>query len=262
MVNTQGAKQSQSSFFLLMLMWAGLSVSAAGILVGIFFAVQWAVHHWAQAKTDLGYTSSQTLIVRRLPGQTLYLPQNFIRHADHRKDGFDHRLDLAMTWPDLAGFGDSRRFSFAGISKDKPLILMSVQPVAQQPDGVTLLNTVYVHEFSGDTLYGPAGLVGKKLRDPGPFASEIVWYDPLPKNPFVAKCDDIDIMDQDSKTLPPKALLDATTLQSSYCSRTLQVTDALSVAYRFPAHLLSERREMDKAITRRVLGFMVIKSGE
>jgi hypothetical protein len=94
---------------------------------------------------------------------------------------------------------------------------------------------VYLHQFLPEQLAGPPGLVGKPLRADGGYADEVVWYDPLSAEPFVAKCS--------------KPIASAATGQ---CLRTVYLGPGVAAVYAFPEPALPHWRDFDAELTARL----------
>jgi hypothetical protein len=95
-----------------------------------------------------------------------------------------------------------------------------------------LLDSVYLHLFqSGEVSGGPTGLIGKPLRPAEGYSSEVVWYDPISAEPFVAKC----------AAATERA-------RAADCLRTVYLAPALAAIYRFPADALAGWRSMDELL--------------
>lgn len=117
----------------------------------------------------------ETTLTRSIGGRELEIPLSWFRYAEQRVEGFAKQIDLRVTLP----LGPN------GARRDVDVTLLPRSAVRQS---ARLLDGVYLHMFQAGELSGPRGLVGKPLKAEGGYGSEVVWYDPLTGDPFVAKC--------------------------------------------------------------------------
>jgi len=108
-------------------------------------------------------------------GQNFHVPLAWIRFASQRQDGFAERVDMELP---------------VAASPDGTVTQMTATllPLSKARLSARMLDAVYLHQFEPDQLNGPTGLVGKPLKAAEGFADEVVWYDALSVEPFVAKC--------------------------------------------------------------------------
>lgn len=107
--------------------------------------------------------------------QRYAIPASLLTDPSQRRDGFAERIDMTLALP----------IGPAGQLSEVDLTLM---PRGRMRTSANLLDTVYLHQFSGSQLSGVPGLVGKPLEPNVGTSEETVWYDPLSANPFTAKC--------------------------------------------------------------------------
>ncbi|MCS6759453.1 MAG: hypothetical protein MO852_11095 [Candidatus Devosia euplotis] len=112
---------------------------------------------------------SQTISERELIITTAWF-----RFGEQIRSGFTNQIDLRVMLT----------------ATDGTLLPVDVTslPRSRTRTSASLIDEVYLHQFTDDTLSGVAGLVGKPMRDQNGYAGESVWYDALSANPFVAKC--------------------------------------------------------------------------
>lgn len=153
-----------------------------------------------------------------LAGTTLSVPTAWLRVPGQHRAQFSDRLDLNLPL-ELAPNTPPVIIAATLLPKSK------VRPSAQ------LLDQVYTHAFASTQLSGPIGLVGKPLTgDPG-LAGEMVWYDPISIDPFVAKCA-------------------AGPGPETHCLRTIGLKGGIAIVLDFDAKLLPDWKAFDPALSR------------
>ncbi|HLV83770.1 MAG TPA: hypothetical protein VKY62_08340, partial [Devosia sp.] len=144
----------------------------------------------------------------------LAIPTSWFRYGEQLRDGFTNQIDLQVML--TASDGSALPVN------------VTLLPRSRVRTSASLLDRVYVHQFTGATLGGVAGLVGKPMRDENGYAGESVWYDALSPNPFVAKC-----------------LAAADGAGSEQCVRTVYLPSGMAVVYAFDATALQSWRQFD-----------------
>jgi len=196
------------NLLMLALVAAGLGLLLAYVIDGLE-----RVHPAGEPRSD---TRLRTEI--NVAGQPLQPPAVWLRTADRQSEGFVDRLDMVLPVTFAQG-GKTAKFDVTLISATR------VRASAQ------LLDTVYLHRFGADQVSGPVGLVGKPLTPGDGFDGEVVWYDPLSANPFVAKC-------------APPVVAGA----AARCVRILLLGNQLAAIVDFDRNLLGNWRDMDAAL--------------
>src|SRR5690606_9834783 len=115
---------------------------------------------------------------------------------------------------------------------------VTLLPRSRVRPSAALLDGVYLHQFAeGQLSGGPVGLVGKPLKGGEGYAGEVVWYDALAADPFVAKCS--------------KPVAAATEGQ---CLRTVYLAPGIAAIYAFPDGALAGWRAFDVEMGKRLRG--------
>lgn len=154
-------------------------------------------------------------ITQTLSGRELTIPTSWFRYGEQIKDGFTNQIDLRVM------------FKPEGEAAALPVDVTLV-PRSRARTSASLLDGVYLHQFSDVTLTGYPGLVGKPMQATNGFGGESVWYDALSPNPFVAKC--IDAVSAD---------------RSAQCLRTVYLPSGIAAVYAFDATVLQSWRLFD-----------------
>ncbi|RYE10363.1 MAG: hypothetical protein EOP22_04780 [Hyphomicrobiales bacterium] len=162
------------------------------------------------AKTAVAGTLERTLGSARLD-----IPASWFREDAERSEGFAKQVELAIPLA-LGPEGAVRQIDVTLLPRSR------VRPSA------SLLDGVYLHQFTDEQASGPLGLIGKPLAPREGFAGETVWYDALSAAPFVAKC------------LEP-----LTAETSGRCLRTVYLGPGIAAVYSFDADILDKWREFD-----------------
>jgi hypothetical protein len=165
---------------------------------------------------------SETMLTRTIGGKELTIPLSWFRYAEQSADGFAKQIDLHLALP-LGPDGADRDVEVTLLPRS------TVRPSAKLLDGV------YLHMFEPAQLEGPVGLVGKPLSGKGGYAGEVIWYDPISADPFVAKCS------------PPVAAGAAAS-----CLRTVHLATGIAAIYSFGDDLLVNWREFDPHMRQRL----------
>ena len=150
-------------------------------------------------------------IVQTVGARELTIPQNWFRFGEQMQTGFVSQVDLSIRL--AAGPVD-----------------VTLVPRSRAKASSELLDSVYVHQFAQGTLSGVPGLIGQALGGSG-YAGEVLWYDALAPQPFVAKC--IAPVEVDT---------------ASRCVRTVQLNSGLAAIYSFDATMLPAWRDFDGEI--------------
>jgi hypothetical protein len=148
-----------------------------------------------------------------ISGTELAVPASWFRYGGKVQPGFSSQIDLKVML-ELEG--------------TRSPVDVTLLPRSRARRSSALLDGVYLHQFSEETLTGIAGLVGKPLLDSDGFAGESIWYDPLSANPFVAKC-----MEPVEAGAPAQ------------CLRTVYLSSGIAAVYAFDAAALRSWRQFD-----------------
>lgn len=203
---------------------ASLAFNLAGLMMlAVFAALAAAYLVDANARSaDLasGATRPAGIATSTIAGRELRIPEAWLRHADTHAAGFSNQVDLRTA------------LNVEGL--DHPVVVdATVLPRSRVRPGAVMLDAVYLHQFAPETLRGPPGLVGKPLRlNPG-LPAEVVWYDPLAANPFVAKCQ--------------AAVAEA---EAASCMRAVVLPSGVGAVYMFEERALGAWRALDMELAR------------
>lgn len=165
---------------------------------------------------------AETVLTRALGGHDLQIPRSWFRYDEQAAEGFAKQIDLQFQLP-LGSQGKAETVDITLLPRSR------VRPSA------ALLDGVYLHQF-GDTQVdgGPIGLVGKPLKPSEGYEGEVVWYDALAADPFVAKC-----------SKPVAA-------EGGQCLRTVYLAEGIAAVYAFPEAALAGWRSFDAEIGKRL----------
>jgi hypothetical protein len=183
--------------------------------LALAYAIEAARH---QRREPAHRADTTTVLTRTLSGRELTIPRSWFRYPEQAADGIARQIDLHLALP-LGPGGTPRKVD------------VTLLPRSAVRSSARLLDNVYLHLFEAAQLEGPPGLVGKPLTGKGGYEGEIVWYDPLSSDPFVAKC----------STLP-------TTGTQPSCLRTVHLAPGIAAIYTFGADLLANWRDFDAAM--------------
>jgi hypothetical protein len=198
---------------------AAIAVLLALVGIGVAYLIDAAGR---SARTQAHRLDTETTLTRTLGGRDLEIPLSWFRYEEQRIEGFAKQIDLRFELP----------FGVDGHSEPVDVTLL---PRSRARPSAALLDGVYLHQFAPEQVSGPPGLVGKPLRPDGGYADEVVWYDPLSAEPFVAKC---------SKPIASAA--------AGQCLRTVYLGPGVAAVYAFPEPALQHWRDFDAELTARL----------
>ncbi|WP_375450557.1 hypothetical protein [uncultured Devosia sp.] len=190
---------------------AGIAVLVLLAAVGLAYGVDLLGRNSRAALPDRADTTTVAIAVA---GHELAIPASWFRYGEQQRGGFVNEIDLHVLLQGLDG---------QPIPVDVTLV-----PRSRARPGSDLLDGVYLHQFSDNTVGGVPGLVGKPLHDGDGFTGESVWYDALSPDPFVAKC------------LAPVA-----EGQPAQCLRTVFLPSGIAAVYAFDVAALQSWRSFD-----------------
>lgn len=175
------------------------------------------------ARIDAHRLDGDTVLSRTLGGRELGIPRSWFRYDEQAAEGFAKQIDLRLELP-LGAEGTAKTLDVTLLPRSR------VRPSA------ALLDGVYLHQFAeGQLSGGPIGLVGKPLRAGDGYEGEVVWYDALAADPFVAKC---------SKAVA--------TASEGQCLRTVYLGPGIAAVYSFPETALARWRAFDGEMGKRL----------
>lgn len=186
-----------------------LVLAMAGL--GLAYAIQ------GQGHATTARRASET-VTRTLAGTSLEIPMAWLRGGATGTEGFAKQVELSVTLP-LGPEAAPRRIG------------ITLLPRSRARPSASLLDGVYLHQFTPDQVTGAPGLVGKPLKPGEGFAGETVWYDPVSPAPFVAKCQ--------------KPIAEGTAGQ---CLRTIYLGPGIAAVYGFDEDVLVNWKKFDAAL--------------
>lgn len=197
-----------------------IAVGAAMLALGAAYLIDAA----GKANRDNGRNGDDGLVLSRsLGGHELQIPARWFRYEEQATEGFARQVELRLQLP-------------LGAKGKAETVDVTLLPRSRARPSAALLDGVYLHQFEdGQLAGGPVGLVGKPLRGTEGYAGEIVWYDALAADPFVAKC---------SKPVA--------TATEGQCLRTVYVAPGLAAVYAFPESALAGWRVFDAEMGERL----------
>lgn len=193
-------------------------IVAAGIGLGLAYGID----ALARDKSHGLATSDEQTLTRTMGDKNLEIPASWFRYGEQKVEGFANQVDLSLELP-LGKDGAPAR------------IEVTLLPQSRARPSASLLDGVYLHQFSTEQLSGPTGLVGKPLRGMDGFEDETVWYDPLSAAPFAAKC-----------IAPLKAG------EPDRCLRTVLLVKGMAAVYAFDAEVLGNWQKFDAEMAPRL----------
>lgn len=189
---------------------AGIALAVMLTAVGVAYLVDETMRPDGRPAPAL---DDGNMLVQTVGGRELTIPENWFRFGEQMQSGFVGQADISVRLP-------------------QGRVDVTLLPRSRAKSSSELLDSVYVHQFSKGTVAGVPGLVGQRLEGSG-YAGEMIWYDALAPNPFVAKC-----MDAIETGAPAK------------CVRTVQLTNGLAAIYSFDETLLPAWRDFDAEMNR------------
>ena len=196
----------------------GLAYNMAGIVVLVLLAavgVAYLIDELGRsARTPLPRLTDADQISQTISGRELAIPASWFRFGEQIRPGFTNQIDL--------------RVVFTGADNAELPVDVTLLPRSRARTSASLLDGVYLHQFTDATLDGVPGLVGKPMLDSNGYEGESVWYDALSPNPFVAKC---------LEPVDPEG--------ASQCVRTVYLPSGIAAIYAFDATVLQSWRQFD-----------------
>ena len=159
--------------------------------------------------------NSTPLVTKIVGGQSLGAPAPWFRFFEPEGEEFVERIELIFALP-------------LGVGDKVGEVQVVIAPLREARPGAELLDAVYLHQFKPEQISGPTGLIGKPLKDATGFEGEIVWYDPISPNPFVAKC-----------------RLPVAETSTQKCIRTVRISEKLAATYKFDFELAGAWKRFD-----------------
>lgn len=195
-----------------------IAVGAALLGLGAAYLIDAA----GKAARDGWRAGDDAVLSRSLGGHELEIPASWFRYDEQSAEGFAKQIDLRFTLP-------------LGLQGKAEVVDVTILPRSRVRPSATLLDGVYLHQFADTQASGgPVGLVGKPLKPSEGYEGEVVWYDALASDPFVAKCS------------RPVAAGDG------QCLRTVYLAAGIAAVYAFPEAALTGWRVFDTEMGKRL----------
>ena len=215
-------------YVLLALAAFSVAISIAGRLLGSSIA-------------EVGHTDSTRLVEAVVGNNVLAVPANYVRFEKQRADGEAHRLDLYLRWPDLEGYSDEARDDFNHRGGSRRILFLTLEPETMSRDMSARFDPIYRRLIELPGTPAIAGLRSYQFLETSGYMNEILMVgDGVDGRPFVARCLTGQVA---AESLAP-------------CERDVRFGDELSLTYRFPAALLGEWQELDKAVLGKMQAFL------
>jgi len=195
---------------------AGITVLVLLVAIGAAYLLDAMGERRNGVSPDLAETER---VIQTLSGRELSIPPSLFRHGEQIREGFTNQIDL--------------RVDFSGEDGAVLPVDITLMPRSGARTSASLLDRVYLHQFTEDVLGGIPGLVGKPLKSGEGYEGESVWYDALSANPFAAKC-----------MAPVAEGLGA------QCVRTVYLPSGIAAIYTFDATILQSWRRFDAEMER------------
>tara|TARA_R110002124_G_scaffold63350_48_gene173610 strand:+ start:12482 stop:13159 length:678 start_codon:yes stop_codon:yes gene_type:complete len=196
----------------------GLAYNMAGIAVLVLFlavGLAYLIDDLGRlARAPVPTLSDGKPISQTMSGRELTIPTAWFRFGEQIRSGFTDQIDL--------------RVMLTGADGTPVPVDVTLLPRSRARTSASLLDRVYLHQFTDETLGGVPGLIGKPMQDQNGYAGESVWYDALSPNPFVAKC--LQAVGADG---------------TQQCVRTVYLPGGMAAIYAFDAKILQTWRQFD-----------------
>jgi hypothetical protein len=198
-----------------------MSIAVGVALVGL--AAAYMIDAAGKAgRADGRGADTERVLTRTLGGHELEIPASWFRYEEQATEGFAKQIDLRLNLP-------------IGVQGKVETVDVTLLPRSRVRPSAALLDGVYLHQFDDAQLSGgPVGLVGKPLRPVEGFEGEVVWYDALAADPFVAKC---------SKPVANRV---------GQCLRTVYLAPGIAAIYAFGEDALGGWRQFDVEMGKRL----------
>ncbi len=228
---TQPHTQDSPLFSTRSLAWA---IAAIAFLAILTLAIFLAGSRYGALLALGGHTESTENFAITIGQDTALLPANAIRFARQRASGPAERVDLYLTWPEMAGYSASNRLQFDDISVAPSLLFLQLSQSTMSRDMSGRLEPIYSHLYSGAPQPGPHGLSLHRFRQDAGYTGEVLLTAPRRGNTdYVVRC-----------ILPETA----GKASSSDCQRDIHIGRDLTVLYRFSSTMLADWERIDAAV--------------
>lgn len=193
-----------------------------------------------------GHTESTDVLDIIVGQDHVRLPANTIRFEEQRRIGRAERIDLYLTWPEMAGYSNAERLRFNDAGRPESLVFLNLSQSTMSKDMSGRLGPIYSQLFDERSEPGPAGLVLRRLKGNSAYGDEVFFTGTLPDGAdYAVRC----MMPADEKQST-----------SADCQRDIHIGRDLSVLYRFSSRLLPQWQAIE-ARMRDYLGRALVEDG-
>jgi hypothetical protein len=207
---------------------------AATLLVLLTVAISVGGRWLGQRMALGGHSESENLLAVTIGEDRLQIAENTIRFTEQRRAGPTERIDLYLTWPEMAGYSHERRDSFDDIEHPDLLLFLQISQSTMSKDMSGRLEPIYTQLFDGPSQAYGNGLTLHHLKNASGYGQEVLLTAERDGQPtFAVRC------------LLPSAGERAT---SGDCQRDIHVGRDLTVLYRFSSSLLKDWDHIDAAV--------------
>lgn len=207
--------------------WIFIGVVALALVAGAL------VYFRGLQQGALDLVTDTTPVSLEVAGHRFEVPANMLRSGALRRGGRADTIDLALHWPDLAGYSDATANDFASGDPRAPIVYVTISKQLAPLDATARLDTVYARFFTGKAVAGAAGLVGRTLSPDSGFEGEVIYFFPSAPQPFVARC-------------PATATAEV----PATCLRDINIGTDLTILFRFDRNLLAQWQLLEAGIRR------------
>ena len=180
-----------------------------------------------------GHTDDTTLRDFVIGNNVLSIPANMLRLEDQRQGGEFNKVELYLSWPDMAGYTRDKADDFNHKGGRRSLIFITFEPSIMSRDMSGRVEPIYDAVIAKPGIAGPAGTTMYGFAERSGYLDELLVTAPRNADtPFAARC----LAGAEAeRSLAP-------------CERDIQVGDNLSLTYRFPKEMLGEWQRLDAAV--------------
>ncbi len=122
-----------------------------------------------------------------IAGETLTIAADRLRFPAERRSGEAMKVELLLSWPELAPPGDSDPVRYT-TARDGKLIFVTIAPRETDLDTADRLASVYQRFLVPGDSDGPGGLIRRSFKPGSSYDGEELYFEPGAVHPFVARC--------------------------------------------------------------------------
>lgn len=168
--------------------WFLRAIISCFLLAGLLMLANIVVGLSERFDAQDGRSSDPSPVALFIGKERLLVPANMFRFAEQRNVGPLDRIDLAVHFPEMAGYARAYRKDFLDLGPDAPILFLTIRTRDTPTDSVGRLINVYQHFFEEGNLDAPAGLVGHRMAEESGLGGEEVFFEAGSTNPFTAHC--------------------------------------------------------------------------